>query len=114
LIETAIINNSPDTLFYISMSCSWQVFYRADSKEFFIETEPCYKNGFLIIKVPPYQSIKKILTIKQNKLFHQLPISKIRIGFDLIKLKSKIAVTFLHSFTGNIIWSEPIELKHFY
>jgi hypothetical protein len=111
LIETAIINNSSDALSYFTMSCGWESFYRIDSKGYFIKADLCYMNREIIIKIPPYQSIRRMLIIKRNMLYAQLPPTKIRIGFDFIKPDSKITATSLSSFTGNMIWSEPFDLK---
>jgi hypothetical protein len=93
------------------MSCGWESFYRIDSRGYFIKSELCFRNREVIIKIAPYQSIRRALIIKRNILFNQLPPAKIRIGFDFIKPDSKSTATSLSSFTGNMIWSEPVELK---
>ena len=110
-IETTLINNSSDTLSCYSMNCAWQTFYRTDSKDYMIEINHCFKNGYIIIKIPPLKNVKTILTLLSVKSIIHSQFEKIRIGYNLIRPKPQNQAYYTLSTNENIIWSDPIELK---
>ena len=60
-LKVTLINNTSDTVKYISMDCSWQESYRINSDKWEIDISICYKNGRVIISLPPHQRTSKIL-----------------------------------------------------
>jgi hypothetical protein len=111
-VEATLINNTADTLFYFSMTCSWQQFYNIDNKTFNIHNDPCDKNVQTVIAVPPKGQRSVVLDIlTQNKLTTN-PIG-VKIGFDLVKAKNLADHRDFDKFNRKttIIWSDKLLLK---
>lgn len=90
-VKTSITNNSTDTLYYLTWSCSWEKFYIIDSKDVIFSTYACDENGLTLMQIPPHQTSEKLLLLKSLKDRNQLHRRKFKIGFKLYKAKySKI------------------------
>ena len=109
-IEAVLWNNTADTIAMESMSCSWISFYRIDNKNLSFQQDLCFKNGPVIIKIPPYKSVKKILGLINTNNVHGV---KFRIGFNYVKpIEYQKAISQREEFdkNENIIWSNNLFL----
>jgi hypothetical protein len=85
LIPTSLKNNSKDTLYYASMSCSWEDLYYVKNELLFNGID-CDKNSPVVITLAP-KEIKKV-TLKLRKT-HKIFYDHVKLAFNFIKLKNK-------------------------
>lgn len=62
-VKTSIINNSSDTLCYLTMSCSWEEFYIINSRELLFPIKSCDENGLILMKIPPHKMAERLLEL---------------------------------------------------
>ena len=86
-IPTYLKNESNDTLYYLSMSCSWQDYYLINDSKFQIVVSECDKNIPIIIRIAPHQSRKVNLELRST--FGVNNIDNLKIGYNFIYAKSK-------------------------
>ena len=114
LIKTTLTNKTPDTVKYVSMSCSWQDPYTTDTGELSILVSPCDRNVPKLIQIPPDKSEETILSLTSKKSIDQLQNIKFRIGFNLVTAKDQnemfSKVSDLNKMK-NVIWSDTLQLK---
>lgn len=103
-LEITLTNNSADTVKYRSMSCSWQEYYRTNSKYWGIEINPCFKNGLTIEKISPNSSITKTISLVKRKGYHGKEDTVFKLGLNYLPTESKIKKR------SEILWSNPIIL----
>lgn len=114
-LKVTLINNTSDTVKYISMDCSWQESYRINSDKWKIDISICYKNGRVIISLPPHQSTSKILCLIKKEGISKFETMKFKIGFNFIPLNESknIPSKFDYFFKiENIIWSNTITTNY--
>jgi|SRR5579862_986481 len=108
-VKTDIINNSPDAIAYLSMSCSWDEFYFTDTNNVDIKKrQMCYLNGFEIVKISPHNKEEKILEL----IYKGEPETiRFKIGFNYCPINPIILMQSAHSkIRGNfILWSYRLE-----
>ncbi len=86
LIPTSLKNISKDTLYYASMSCSWQDLYYVKGNELLFNGIDCDKNSPVILALAP-REIKKV-TLKLRTT-HKIYYDHVKLAFNFIKLKNK-------------------------
>ena len=108
-----LINNSSDTLRYLTMSASWWDIYSLDNKNFALAADPwdVYKNGPVVLTLPPYQSTTKSIPIITYKAYYRA--QKLRIGMSLQRPGFELPDLKMAMFeplpkTTNLIWSNEI------
>jgi hypothetical protein len=84
LVRTSLTNSSPDTVTYITMSCSWQDVYTTDTKDLVISVNECDKNVPHLIKIPPHGRQDTDLKLKSEKSISQLTNLHFRLGLNLV------------------------------
>lgn len=124
VIPVILSNQSPDTLKYVNMSCSWLDIFKTNAENVkFLPTplmEECWKNNPAVNMVAPHQ--QKIFYIPAGFLTDtgkvELFISKaFKIGMSLYKyiegsqLPVDIRGLTLRRETDNIIWSNEIAVR---
>lgn len=110
-IPAELHNTTKDTLYYLSMSCSWQMFYQVDNPGFEVEGEPCDKNVPEVVSIAPGKSNTVNLRLVLTKSEDYNPES-LRIGLNLIKLNGKKITEPFRELRKikNIIWSNTVML----
>jgi hypothetical protein len=86
LIPTSLKNISKDTLYYASMSCSWQDLYYIQDNELFFNGIDCDKNSPIVITLAPRETKKVTLKLRKT---HKIFYDHVKLAFNFIKLKSK-------------------------
>lgn len=83
-VKVTLVNNTADTVKYMSMNCSWQDFYSIDNDRWVIFGDLCCKNGPEIRSIPPYQTETSML--KLERVFGSVASksSMFRIGFRFV------------------------------
>jgi len=111
-VKATLTNNTPDTLYYFSMTCSWQEFYHTDNKTLRINISPCDKNVQTVVAVPPKGSNAVELEVISQKNTTTNPMT-FKIGLDLVKAKSKWERRNFDKLnrTSIIIWSDKLTWK---
>jgi hypothetical protein len=103
-------NYSKDTLKFVSMSCSWYLFYHIQGENLGIATDGICNSNFPIEKIiPPYKSIKWMMPISLSKNYQRN--EKFRIGMNLYLsqgLNQNILRQLNHSF--NLLWSNEVQI----
>ncbi len=101
-------NKSNDTLFYKSMSCSWQNFYFFDNPNIHVLPANCDKNIPVILVLPPSEKHRVELNIKIDKKFTQ----DFKVGLNIRQSKTN---TFLDNESliekNEVLWSSTIYLR---
>ena len=115
--KTVLTNNSPDTMAYLSMTCSWQWGYTTDSKYLSIEENICFSNGPMTIYLAPHKTSVNYLTLIAHKPINELRDAKFRMGFNLVQADSakdgEDAVRRIPDMK-NVLWSDTIAIKSLY
>jgi len=111
-LSVALKNNTPDTLKYVSMSCSWIDFYRVDSKKIILNKDSleCVKNVPVVLKLPPYSDRVFQFGLKVNESLIGQKISY-RIGYNLATNVNEYVKKSIEgkSLDQVIIWSDEIK-----
>jgi hypothetical protein len=110
IIKATLTNKTNDTLYYYSMSCSWQEFYSTDNTNLIVHVNLCDKNIPKVLQIAPHKS--NVVTLELiNKLTNKNIGKKLRIGFNFIEPKSRNLIDFNRKELTNkvnIIWSNTI------
>jgi hypothetical protein len=108
-VMLTLTNNSADTLKYVSWNCSWQNSYSVDNDKWRIVENICFRNGCVVVQIPPHQSESKILKLEKVKGISKSKDLKFKIGFHFFPppVKFKKPPSNLEGFPKNdfIIWS---------
>ncbi len=115
-IKTTLQNVGKDTIYYATMSCSYDEYFTNNS-DYFSNTRiwDCFANGPMVTKIPPKGKLdQNIVLIPKSKNYDSFKNSKLKIGmyflnrkeywntfFDPDNIKNK----------GRLIWSNEIDLK---
>jgi len=108
-IKVRLWNKSKDTLNYLSMSCSWQEFYRTSNKNVTIRINECDKNipQTLILK-PGESRTVEVSVVRSNGATDDF-----KLGMSIIQTKElKMPSADFISKEGQIIWSSSIYPKN--
>lgn len=116
-IKSSLFNNSEDTLWCVSMTCSGDDAYKIDSKDFSIKKNLCFSNVPMVIKAAPHKSFDfylRLLTAKKGINFREV---NFRLGYNLV-LRDTTKTLFSQvdqiGDMKNVIWSDTIKLKDFW
>jgi hypothetical protein len=110
LVPTTLTNNSPDTLKYLSTTCSWREFYRVDNDKISIKRVDCKKNKPIMLTLAPYKSVDTEIELVIAQTISKV---KFKIGMNLLKIENEnnlLDVFREKQKTKNIIWSNAIEM----
>ncbi len=104
-LKIRLWNQSKDTLYYLSKTCSWQDFYSINNDNLNIEIPNCDKNIPKILVLPPSESRSVELIVKINKN----GIREFKVGLNIIETKS-LNIPEDNSVLNNkkILWSSTI------
>jgi hypothetical protein len=86
VIPATLKNISKDTLYFASMSCSWQDLYYMNNQDLILETDACDKNIPVILTLAPNETKTVILKLRKMS---KISYDNVKLGFNFIKLKSK-------------------------
>jgi hypothetical protein len=115
-----LINNSPDTIYYQSMTCSWQDVYKTNTDSLVVGINICTKNTLGQRKIAPQSSSIDDITLSKDGA--QLPNITAKEKQNLTGLTFNIGFHFVRSSKGYIfhdsgfdgkdttIWSNPIKI----
>lgn len=83
-VVATISNPTDDTLTFMSMTCSYEVFFDVDDTVNFavIVHNACYSNGPCSITLPPHTSTDRMILIRWKHPQRGYPSRPIRIGMD--------------------------------
>lgn len=116
-VKTRLYNNSSDTVTYLRMTCSWRDSYITDNKNFRHILIPCYSNGPLTIKLPPYKTEEEYLTLVTDVPLARWRENYFRVGFNFVPLDTtkdlSYNVTRLTDMKS-IMWSDTLKLRSFW
>jgi hypothetical protein len=82
-VNTSLKNNSSDTFTYIIESCFYPYEYTTDPKMFANEEIDCIKNIPEFVKIPPHQTIERMIRLQLKENIGQLRDSSFRIGVSI-------------------------------
>jgi hypothetical protein len=112
-VNTTLTNNSPDTISYITMSCSWQEIYTTDTRKLGVDQSACGKNIPKLIKIPPHQKEEARLLLWTKGTPGQVQGLKFRIGVNLVIAKNYTEMFSKWEELGkmkNVIWSDTLKV----
>jgi hypothetical protein len=110
-VETIIMNNSSDTLRYLSMSCSWANYYTIDERAIHLPTPQCDEDTALLIKVPPHSNKKatlRLISLMSTKQLHNI---QFKIGFKFLQACDTNKASRELRKSKNVIWSNSLIIK---
>ncbi len=113
-VPVSLTNNTKDTLYYLTMTCSWQDFYYIDNERLKGEEVPCDKNIFDLLKLAPGKTNTVAL-----KLFYKNPTDSdpvtFKIGHNIVKVDDEFKRVKSYRELRkkkNIIWSNAVTFKN--
>lgn len=107
-LKVNLWNRSKDTLYYKSMSCSWQEFYLFDNPNIHVLPANCDKNVPIILVLPPSQNRTIELNIKIDKEITE----EFTIGLKIRQTKStKISEIESDTFKNGIVWASTMYIR---
>jgi hypothetical protein len=83
-VKVTLTNNTPDTVKYVTWSCSWQESYSIDNDKWRIYVNLCYNNGHTTILIPPYKSETKTLELERVIGYTKSQSLNLKIGFHFV------------------------------
>jgi hypothetical protein len=116
-IATTLFNPTNDTLNFVTMDCSYEDLFVTDTSIFIVQSRyDCYKNGRIVIRIPPKEKIDQFIMIRPTSKDIKIGDHKIRIGMYLLtpKKEEEIIRPYEQRQNGKIIWSNEIDLKRLY
>jgi hypothetical protein len=114
-VPVTLTNDTKDTLYYLSMSCSWEKLYSVDNTRLCIASRNCDKNIPKMLKLAPGQSRKQTILLRNEKTKDKTEI-KFKIGFYLLKTEKSEDVFHTMDYfykdrlKKNVIWSNTISM----
>jgi hypothetical protein len=110
-VETIIMNNSSDTLRYLSMSCSWANYYTIDERAIHLPTPQCSEDTALLVKVAPHSNKKTTLRLISLMTTKQLHNISFKVGFKFLQACDTNRASKELRKSKNIIWSNSLIIK---
>ncbi len=112
-IKTTLINNSPDTIRYVNMSCSSNIIYEIETNKLNIYYKECDKNYPKVYILLPYQTEQNILQARTQETPNNLQKEKFRVGFNYVpdKYIEDENLGEILSMHKRLIWSDTITIK---
>jgi hypothetical protein len=111
-----LVNNSNDTLKYVVMSVSWWDSYKLDNQIFAFAADwwNVFKNGEVVLELPPHQSTTKSIPIITYKSYYRgqklrIAMSLKRLGLALPNLERGTLP--LRLTTTSLIWSNEVVIQ---
>jgi len=109
-VSVKLLNNTKDTLKYISMSCSWNELFHLNDKNFYIFGWPCDTNFPIIRIILPYKTAAFSLPIVKEK--GSADADKLRVCMNLlISDKHNEHLVLSIDKTGVLIWSNEVKFQ---
>ncbi len=106
--KVSLINNSPDTIYYESMSCSWRDRYTINTDTMSIFGSFCKKNGPRNVAILPYGTDARGITLDNAK--RNFVGLKFKMGFHFIRLKDEKGNPYGSLYKDTLIWSNEVEI----
>jgi hypothetical protein len=116
-IATTLYNPSVDTIRFLSMTCSYEDFFLADSGSFKIAPfNICYSNVPAVIALPPGRKVDHYITIRPVTNQKDLRGQRIKIGMYYVSSIdwSNCFDLYQKRFHAPIIWSNELNLERLY
>jgi len=116
-IKSSLTNNSEDSLFCVTMSCSGESAYKIESNYLSKEANWCFSNFPMLIKVAPHKSFDYFLRLIQTQKNKNLWDINFRLGYNLVlrdTTKELSSQAEQIADMKNIIWSDTVHLKDFW
>jgi hypothetical protein len=115
-IATTLFNPTNDTLSFETMDCSYDDLFLTDTSIFVVQSYSlCYKNGPMLIRIPPKGKIDQFIMIRPIREDIKIYDHKIRIGMYLLTSQEKETIEqYKQRQDAKILWSNEIELKRLY
>ncbi|HTB51831.1 MAG TPA: hypothetical protein VK718_03575 [Ferruginibacter sp.] len=110
-ISTTVINNFPDTLQYLTMSCSWGKYYVLDTRAIFLPVPQCNNDSALLVKIAPRKQEVRVIRLISLETARQLHNVKFRIGFKFVQADVTNKASKQLKRSKNIVWSNTICIK---
>jgi hypothetical protein len=110
-VETIIMNNSSDTLRYLSMSCSWANYYTIDERAIHLPTPQCDQDTALLIQVLPHSNKKttlRLIALMSTKQLHNI---QFKVGFKFLQACDTNKASKELRKSKNVIWSNSLTIK---
>jgi hypothetical protein len=110
-VETTIMNNSSDTLRYLSMSCSWANYYTINERAIHLPTPQCNEDTALLIQVAPHSNKKatlRLIALMSTKQLHNI---EFKIGFKFLQACDTNKASRELRRSKNVIWSNSLTIK---
>jgi len=109
LVEVTLTNNKPETLYYYSMSCSWQDFYQIDNDLFTINGSECDKNVPVVLSLVSGKSTMVMLSL--SPINSPGKLITFRIGFNLLQPTNPVALPAWEDMLDkNVVWTDEVSL----
>lgn len=115
-IKTTLQNLGKDTIYYATMSCSYDEYFTNNSDSFSnTRIWDCYANGPIVTKIPPKGKLDQNIVLIPNSISYDCyKNSKLKIGMYFLNRK-EYCNTFFNPDDirnkGRLIWSNEIDLK---
>lgn len=112
-IPVTLKNTTKDTLYYTTMTCSWQDYYSVDTNNLEVQTVDCDKNIESLLNLPPSKSATVLLRLLIKNPSDRNPVN-FKVGFNLKKVNNKqdwMKNRKERRHLKNIIWSNQITMK---
>ena len=114
-VKVILINNTPDTVIYQSMSCSWCDYYITNTPDVSLSSDyfACDKNIPLKVKILPYSKEEKIISYLLADKIPETTVVSFKIGFNYIPVKENENISLFNwhpPAKRNYIWSNSLSI----
>jgi hypothetical protein len=119
-ITTTLYNPTPDTIKFVSMTCSYEDFFTTNTDTFKIQSRyDCYSNYPTVVTLPPMTKTDRYIMVTRTLKGKNVDTSKFKVGMYYLeyqkgKISGYIIKLYENRQNAEVIWSNELDLKRFY